>query len=76
MRINDLSPQQQKLYTAVVELEAEGRPGFVQDVAARAGMDADAARPILRTLLDGAELVHEVPSDPDMGPEYRTQQRG
>ncbi|MFC0041358.1 hypothetical protein [Actinomadura rayongensis] len=72
MRINDLNEEQQRVFAAVVALEGEGAPGFVEDVAGRAGIDPDEARRVVHELLDPPGLVHEVPSTPDMGPEYRT----
>ncbi|MBA9002729.1 hypothetical protein [Thermomonospora cellulosilytica] len=74
MRIEELTPEQQAIYTAVTELEAEGRPGYVNEIARRAGMDDDRVWEALRPMLGEPGLVHEVPSD--LGPEYRTHQPG
>jgi len=68
----ELSQDEGRIVDAIAALEASGRPTYVDDIAAEAGLPRETVRWLLRHLLRETNLVHEVVPEagPDLGPYY------
>jgi hypothetical protein len=75
-----LTHQEARLLEVIAELEAEGRPTWLDDIAERAGFGQGETRAVLTRLLNDLGLVQEVPgtaaSDVDFGSQYVLTGRG
>jgi hypothetical protein len=68
----ELSQDEGRIVDAIAALEASGRPTYVDDITAEAGLPRETVRWLLRRLLRETNLVHEVVPEagPDLGPYY------
>ena len=68
----DLSEQEQRVLSAVADLESREAPTYVQEVARAAGLGEDAVREALTALTGRHNLVSEVGpgADVDLGSTY------
>lgn len=74
-----LDADEQRVFEAVAAIETEGTPGFVEDVAGRAGLEVDTVRRVLSELTGPRDLVQTISTglddQPDLGMRYRVKAR-